>query len=83
MTLFRSFSDAELLELKASAITRLIGGVNRVISTAQSGDVTSEKVWEIDPVLFWKDLTLELERRGLIATSSNSRRTTRTTFRYL
>lgn len=76
--LFLSFSNAELIALRDSAKTQMIDGVNRVISQAGAGDVSSEKIWNLEPAMFWEELNFAMRRGGLLTS-----KITRTTPRYL
>lgn len=76
--LFISFSTAQLIEMRDSAQTQMIDGKNRVITGAGSGDVNSQKAWQLEPAVFWEELNWALMRSG-----SLSRKVTRTTPRYV
>lgn len=76
--LFLSFTNSELVALRDSAKVQMLDGVNRVISQAGAGDVSSEKIWNLEPVVFWEELNFALRRGGLLQS-----KITRTTPRYL
>jgi len=56
----------------------MIDGKNRVITGAGSGDVNSQKAWQLEPAVFWEELNWALMRSG-----SLTRKVTRTTPRYV
>lgn len=71
---------SDLLALRNACVTRMIDGKNRIIQTVQSGEVTTEKVWEVDPRIFWTDLNKAIAAK---APQTYTVPTRRTSIRYV
>jgi hypothetical protein len=76
--MFLSFSSAQLASMRDTAQAQMISGENRVITLATSGDVTTQKVWQLEPAVFWDELNYALRRVGALGV-----KVTRTRIKYV